>query len=45
MGEDLEDYVSIWSYMEGEIEFCFKLYEYFEFEFYIIEWMSNLEVL
>ena len=45
MGEDPEDYSSIWSYTEGETEPRFKLYEYPEFEFHTTERMSNLEVL
>ena len=45
MGEDPEDYASIWSYTEGETEPRFKLYEYPEFEFHTTERMSNLEVL
>ena len=45
MGEDPEDYASIWSYTEGETEPRFKLYEYTEFEFHTTERMSNLEVL
>ena len=39
MGEDPEDYASIWSYTEGETEPRFSLYEYPEFDK-----MSNLEV-
>ena len=45
MGEDPEDYASIWSYTEGETEPRFKLYEYPEFEFHTTDRMSNLEVL
>lgn len=45
MGEDPEDYASIWSYTEGETEPRFKLYEYPEFEFHTTDLMSNLEVL
>ena len=45
MGDDPEDYASIWSYTEGETEPRFKLYEYPEFEFHTTERMSNLEVL
>ena len=45
MGEDPEDYASIWSYTEGETEPRYKLYEYPEFEFHTTERMSNLEVL
>ena len=45
MGEDPEDYASIWSYTKGETEPRFKLYEYPEFEFHTTDRMSNLEVL
>ena len=45
MGEDPEDYASIWSYTGGETEPRFKLYEYPECEFHTTERMSNLEVL
>lgn len=44
MGEDPEDYASIWSYKEGETEPRFSLYEYPEFEFQTTDKMSNLEV-
>lgn len=44
MGEDPEDYASIWSYTEGETESRFSLYEYPEFEFQTTDRMSNLEV-
>lgn len=44
MGEDPEDYASIWNYTEGETEPRFSLYEYPEFEFQTTGRMSNLEV-
>ncbi len=44
MGEDPEDYASIWSYTEGEDRARFSLYEYPEFEFQTTDKMSNLEV-
>lgn len=44
MGEDPEDYASIWSYTEGETEPRFSLYEYPEFEFQTTDRMSNLKV-
>lgn len=44
MGEDPEDYVSLWSYTKGETEPRFSLYEYPEFEFQTTERMSNLQV-
>lgn len=44
MGEDPEDYVSLWNYTKGETEPRFSLYEYPEFEFQTTERMSNLQV-
>ena len=44
MGEDLEDYASIWSYTKGETEPRFSLYEYPDFPFRITDKMSNLEL-
>ena len=44
MGEDPEDYASIWSYTKGETEPRFSLYEYPDFPFRITDKMSNLEV-
>lgn len=44
MGEDPDDYATIWSYTEGETEPRFSLYEYPDFEFRITDRMSNLEV-
>lgn len=44
MGEDPEDYVSLWSYTKGETEPRFSLYEYPEFEFQTTERMSYLQV-
>ena len=43
MGEDPEDYASIWSYTKGETEPRFSLYEYPDFPFRITDKMSNLE--
>ena len=42
MGEDPEDYASIWSYTKGETEPRFSLYEYPDFPFHTTERMSNL---
>ena len=42
MGEDTEDYASIWNYTEGKTEPRFSLYEYPDFPFRITEKMSNL---
>ena len=44
MGEDVEDYSSIWNYTEGKTESRFSLYEYPDFPFRITEKMSNLEI-
>ncbi len=44
MGEDLEDYNTLWMYTEGETEPRFSLYEYPEFEFATTHQMSNLEI-
>lgn len=44
MGEDPEDYSSIWKYTAGKTEPRFSLYEYPEFEFQMTERMSNLEI-
>lgn len=44
MGEDPEDYASIWSYTKGETEPRFSLYEYPDFPFHITEKMSNLSL-
>lgn len=44
MGEDPEDYHTLWQYTEGETEHRFSLYEYPEFGFGTTERMSNLEI-
>ena len=44
IGEDPEDYASIWSYTKGETEPRFSLYEYPDFPFRITDKMSNLEI-
>ena len=44
MGEDPEDYASIWSYTKGETEPRFSLYEYPDVPFRITDKMSNLEI-
>ena len=44
MGEDPEDYASIWSYTKGETEPRFSLYEYPDFPFRITDKMSNVEI-
>ena len=44
MGEDPEDYATIWTYTEGKTEPRFSLYEYPDFDFRITDKMSNLEI-
>lgn len=44
MGEDPEDYASIWSYTKGETEPRFSLYEYPDFPFHTTKKMSNLGI-
>ncbi len=44
MGEDPEDYASIWCYTKGETEQRFSLYEYPDFPFRITDQMSNLKL-
>lgn len=44
MGEDPEDYASIWSYTKGQTEPRFSLYEYPDFPFRTTEKMSNLDI-
>lgn len=41
MGEDTEDYASIWKYTQGETEPRFRLYEYPGFPFRVTKQMSN----
>ena len=44
MGEDPEDYATIWTYTEGKTEPRFSLYEYPDFPFRITNKMSNLGI-
>ena len=44
MGEDPEDYASIWAYTRGETEPRFGLYECPGFDFGVTDRMSNLEL-
>ncbi len=44
MGEDVEDYRSIWDYSEGETEPRFKVYEYPPFDYKVTEAMTNLKL-
>ncbi|NDV80961.1 KamA family radical SAM protein [Bacteroides sp. 51] len=42
LGEDSEDYATIWQYTEGKTEPRFRIYEYPPFRFQITEEFSNL---
>jgi len=44
MGEDSEDYSTIWEYTQGKTEPRFRIYEYPAFNFRTTEEFSNLEV-
>ena len=44
MGEDAEDYASIWNYTHGQTEPRFSLYEYPDFSFGVTRRVSNLEL-
>ena len=44
MGEDVEEYATIWNYTEGQTESRFSLYEYPDFPFRITDKMTNLEI-
>ena len=44
MGEDVEEYATIWNYTQGETEPRFSLYEYPDFPFRVTEEISNLEI-
>ena len=44
MGEDMEEYTTIWGYTQGETEPRFSLYEYPDFPFRVTEEISNLEI-
>ena len=44
MGENIDEYASIWKYTEGKTEPRFNLYEYPDFAFNITPLMTNLDV-
>lgn len=44
MGEDIDEYTSIWNYSEGVTEPRFKVYEYPPFDFEITSEMTNLQI-
>lgn len=44
MGEDVNEYRSIWSYGEGETEPRFRIYEYPDYPFTLTREMTNLDI-
>lgn len=44
MGEDIKEYETIWYYIHGKTEPCFRLYKYPTYPFTITEEMTNIEV-
>ena len=44
MGEDVQEYISIWNYSEGRTEPRFSIYEYPDYPFDVTEKMTNLEL-
>lgn len=44
MGEDIDEYATIWSYSEGTTEPRFKVFEYPDFEFSATTEMTNLQI-
>ena len=44
MGENLDEYDSLWGYSIGETEFRMAIYEYPEYDFEITNEMTNLEI-
>lgn len=44
MGEDVEEYATIWHYTAGQTDSRFSLYEYPEFPYQATKKMSNLEI-
>lgn len=44
MGEDINEYSSIWSYRSGETEPKFRLYEYPDYDFTITDEITNLKI-
>jgi len=45
MGEDVNEYRSIWNYAEGETEPRFLIYDYPDYPFTITSEMTNLEII
>lgn len=44
LGEDPEDYATIWRYTKGKTEPCFRIYEYPPFRFKTTDRFSNLSI-
>ena len=44
IGEDISEYESIWGYSIGETEPRLSIYEYPEYDFEVVEEMTNLEI-
>jgi len=44
MGEDMNEYRSIWNYCEGKTEPRFSIYEYPDYPFIITQKMTNLQI-
>lgn len=44
MGENIEDYASIWQYTKGDTEPRFKTFEYPSYNFQITDRLSNIEI-
>ena len=44
LGEDLNEYTTIWNYCEGKTEPCFSLYDYPGYPFSTTDKMTNLEL-
>lgn len=44
MGEDINEYSTIWNYSTGITEPCFSIYEYPEYPFVVTQKMTNLEI-
>ena len=44
MGENVNEYASIWNYTEGNTEPRFSLYEYPDYSFTLTDYITNLEI-
>ncbi len=44
MGEDSEEYATIWEYLSGKTEPRFRIYEYPNFNFLVTDKFSNIEI-